>query len=331
MSTRIHSSELFKPTGRISAIPLDPRFGAIWENYKVQEGSFWTAEKIDFKSKDRNVFPTLPEDIQTSILKILGYFAASDEIVEEIIKESVISRVTIPEIRYIYAFEAMMENVHSTTYNNAIENYCFESKERDAIFRSVEHTPVVAKKAAWARKWCNPNKSYPYVLLGKACVEGINFSGSFAFIDWLKTQKYELIGLFESNDEISRDEHRHCHTSKLVYDQISDVVPREEAREIINEALAIEYEFMQEVIPSRGYLGMNQSMMNEHLKHCASLVANAMGYDDLFSNTYCPFSFMNLRNFDTKTNMFEKASVDYSTAVKTGLEYDKILEVDAVI
>jgi len=326
------SSFLLKPTGRISAVPLDARFTSIWNNYLIQHSSFWTHKKITFK-EDIKTFPKLPKDIQNSILKVLGYFAASDEIVEDMIKDSPIARIQIPEIQYCYNFEAMMENIHSSVYNLTIAAYVEDSNERSKVFRSVENMPSVAAKAEWAKQWIAPDseKTLDHYLIGKACVEGINFSASFAFIDWLKTQKYSLNGLYEGNDEISRDEHRHCTTSVLIHNMLDDKLSAEEAKKIIDGSIEVEIEFIKDIIPSRGYLNMNQNMMIEHVKHCAFLLATTLGYPDMYKNTYCPFSFMNLRNFDSKVNMFEKSASEYAMADNENIDYDLILKDDSLI
>jgi ribonucleotide reductase beta subunit family protein with ferritin-like domain len=311
----IWSTDLFKPTGRIASVPLDPFWSDINTNLELQYGSYWPPKKIDF-TEDTKHFPKLPSDIRQTTLGVLGYFAGSDEIVEDIIMDSPLSQIKVPEIIETYAYEAMIEKVHSRVYNNAIIAYVPEPSERDALFRAVETMPAVTAKAEWARQWINPQKSLDYTFIGKACVEGINFSSSFAWIDWLRTQKFAhgLHGLYESNDEISRDEHRHTQTSILLHKHLADKITPDNAAEIIEGSLDVEKIFVRDIIPKGGYNGMNQNMMCDHVRHCAALVANQLGYEDLYKNTSCPFPFMNLRNFDSKNNMFEKRGVEYGLA-----------------
>ncbi len=295
---------------RISAIPLDPHYEQIWKNYELQQSSFWPHNKINF-TEDIKAFPNAPLDIQQSTLKVLGYFAASDEIVEDIINKSELCDITIPEIKYCLQYEAMMENIHSTVYNKTIAAVVSDTQTRNELFRAVEHLPSVAKKAEWAKQWINPQKSLDHTVIGKVCVEGINFSASFAWIDWLKTQKYRFDGIFEANDEISRDEARHVTTGTLIHHYIINKLTETEAKEIIDGALEIEIQFIKEVIPIKGYLGMTQNLMIDYVRHCASILANDLGYTNLYRNTYNPFPFMTKRSLNSKTNFFEKQETNY--------------------
>jgi len=74
------------------------------------------------------------------------------------------------------------------------------------LFNAIETIPCVKKKAEWALRWIEDQKS-PYAerLVAFAAVEGIFFSGSFAAIFWLK-KRGVMPGLTFSNELISRDE-----------------------------------------------------------------------------------------------------------------------------
>jgi ribonucleotide reductase beta subunit family protein with ferritin-like domain len=319
---------LFKPTDRISAVPLDPDFADIWANYEVEQSSFWPHNKIKF-TEDIKAFPNAPQDIQESTLKVLGYFAGSDEIVEEIIQKSPLSRITVPEIRYILNFEAMMENIHSTVYNKTIQAVVPDAEKRRALFRAIETMPSVRRKALWARQWIRPDKPLGYTLIGKACTEAINFSSSFAWIDWLKTQNYRFDGMYEANDEISRDEARHVDTSVLLYkNHVKERVTPDNAKEIIDGSVEIEMLFVEDVISPRGYVGMNRQLMREHIQHCAALLATDLGYD-FYRNTASPFKFMTMRSLNSKTNFFEKRETNYSIFESAAEAFDDAFDENA--
>lgn len=302
---------LMKEHGRISAVPLDPRYAAIWSNYETELGSFWLHKKINFK-EDIKAFPNAPKEIQESTLKVQGAFAGSDEIVEEIIKKSPLNSILIPEIQYTLTFEAMMENIHSTVYNNTIAAIVPDKNKRNALFRAVETMPSVAKKADWARQYIRPDRKLDDTVIGKACVEAINFSSSFAWIDWLKTQNYRFDGMYEANDEISRDEARHVETGCHIHALVDDKTTPDRAKDIIDGSLEVEIQFVRDVIPTRGYNGMNQSLMIEHVRHCAAILARDLGYHDFYKGTNSPFGFIKLRGLNSKVNMFEKNETQYT-------------------
>jgi len=80
---------------------------------------------------------------------------------------------------------------------------CFDSEN---LFNAIETIPCVKKKAEWALRWIEDQRSsYAERLVAFAAVEGIFFSGSFAAIFWLK-KRGVMPGLTFSNELISRDE-----------------------------------------------------------------------------------------------------------------------------
>lgn len=300
---------ILTPTSRISAVPLDPRYSKIWNNYKTQKKTIWFVEKIRL-DQDIEYFASLPHDIRESIKIVLGFFAGSDEIVSENIRLYFLNDITIPEIKYAYSVQAFMENVHSEMYNTLIVRLV-GNDERTSILRAVETYAAVQRKADWARRWSASSSPYSLRCIAFACVEGIFFSSSFAFIDWLKTRNYKLQGLYESNLYISNDEARHQELACLVYQQIQDRQPESVVRELIDEAVSIELTFVDEVLPT-GYTGMNAALMGRHVRHCAAILATMLGYPGMYTNTECPFEFMLKRSLDTKDNFFEEESVQYT-------------------
>lgn len=311
MSELIEDEVILNPTNRISAVPLDPKYADIWKNYLAQRNTFWTDDKVNFV-EDVKHFPNIPKNIQESTKKTLGYFAGSDDLVEEIIAKSKLSQITVPEIRTILNYEEMMENIHANTYNKNIIAYIADKEEREHLFHSIQNIPSVKHKAEWASQWITDTRKIDYTIIGKSCVEAINFSASFAFIDWLKSRKYKLPGLFFANEEISRDERRHVVTSVLIHKIINDKLTSNEAKEIIDGALKVEYEFIDDVIPIEGYIGLNRDMMKQHVLHCAYKLAVELGYPNMFKQIESPFDFIvALRGFETKANFFERDSASY--------------------
>lgn len=323
----IWSTDLFKPTGRISKVPCDPTWADIEENFKLQQGSYWTQDRIKF-DKDIITFPKLPANLQHSVRTTLSFFAGSDEIVEDIISHSDLQKITIPEIRQIYNFEAMMEDIHSNTYNLTILAYEPDAKRRHHLLHSVEHVPAVIRKANWAKQWISPQRNIDYTLVGKACVEGINFSSSFALIDWLATQdgSKDLYGLFEGNSEISRDEARHTDTSVLIHKKLNDKLSPGDAMEIIRGSVDVEKEFIHELIPPEGFNGMNRDLMYEHVKHCANKLSQDLGYEKIYNIADTPFQFMTRRGIDGKVNMFEKRRSEYVFNDQDVSNFDEVFD-----
>lgn len=110
----------------------------IWHAYKASQAAFWTAEEIDLIHDLHDWNDRLTENERFFILRILAFFAASDGIVGENIVSQFSMDVQIAEARAFYAFQSMMEQVHSETYSLLIETYVRDSEEKDFLFRGME-------------------------------------------------------------------------------------------------------------------------------------------------------------------------------------------------
>lgn len=130
----------------------------IWKMYKQQFASFWKPEEINFADDINDFNEKLNDGERYFISNILAYFAASDGLVGENLVENFYSEIEIPESRFVYGFQIMMENVHSNCYSLFIETLITDPKEKHRLFNSIETIPSIKKKADWAKKWMNKNK-----------------------------------------------------------------------------------------------------------------------------------------------------------------------------
>jgi len=153
----------------------------LWDWYKKQEASFWTAEEIDLDQDVIDWNNKLNDDERYFIKHILAFFAASDGIVNENLAENFVSEVQYTEAKFFYGFQLMMENIHSEVYSLLIDTYIKNEKEKDELFRAIEIFPAIKEKAEWALKWIESD-SFAERLIAFSAVEGIFFSGSFCSI-----------------------------------------------------------------------------------------------------------------------------------------------------
>jgi ribonucleoside-diphosphate reductase beta chain len=283
----------------------------VWEFYKKAEASFWTAEEIDF-SKDLKDWEGLNENERHFIKNVLAFFAGSDGIVTENLALRFMRDIRIPEVRCFYGFQIAIENIHSETYSLLIDTYIKDSEERNRLFRATTEVPSIKKKAEWAFKWIEDDKStFQKRLLGFALVEGLFFSGSFCAIFWLKKRGL-MPGLTFSNELISRDEGLHTDFAVYLYNTLQDRLPREEVQAIFREAVAIEKEFITESLPC-SLIGMNMTMMGEYIEYVADRLLVQLGYPKIWQAKN-PFEFMEMISLAGKTNFFEKRVSEYSMA-----------------
>ena len=283
----------------------------IWEMYKKQEASIWTAEELDLASDITDWNNKLNDDERYFIKHVLAFFAASDGIVNENLAENFLSEVQYTEAKFFYGFQIMMENIHSETYSLLIDTYIKDSKEKDYLFNAIDTFEPVKKKAEWALRWIE-NGSYAERLVSFAAVEGIFFSGSFCSIFWLKKRGL-MPGLTFSNELISRDEGLHCDFACMLYNNhLVNKLTKEEVKKIIIDAVEIEKEFVVESLPVR-LIGMNSDLMCQYIEFVADRLLAELGNDKIF-NVNNPFDFMDMINLQGKTNFFEKRVGEYQKA-----------------
>ena len=283
----------------------------IWEMYKKQEASIWTAEELDLSPDLVDWESKLNDDERFFIKHVLAFFAASDGIVNENLAENFLSEVQYTEAKFFYGFQVMMENIHSETYSLLIDTYIKDTKEKNYLFNAIETFEPVKKKADWAMRWID-NGSYAERLISFAAVEGIFFSGSFCSIFWLKKRGL-MPGLTFSNELISRDEGLHCDFACMLYNNhLVNKLPKEQVQEIIADAVKIEKEFVTESLPVR-LIGMNSDLMSQYIEFVADRLLTELGNDKIY-NTSNPFDFMDMINLQGKTNFFEKRVGEYQKA-----------------
>ena len=281
----------------------------IWEMYKKAEASFWTAEEIDLSS-DHKDWNNMSDNERHFVSHILAFFAASDGIVNENLAQNFSAEIQCSEARCFYGFQIAIENIHSEVYSLLIDTYIKDATEKTHLLNAIETVPCVQKKANWALKWLNREKSsFAERIIAFAAIEGIFFSGSFCAIFWLKKRGL-MPGLAFSNELISRDEGMHCDFACLIYNKLANKLPEERIFEIVGDAVAIECEFVQSALPVE-LIGMNSKLMVQYIEFCADRLLVALNCQKKYRTTN-PFDWMESISLQGKTNFFEKRVSEYS-------------------
>jgi ribonucleoside-diphosphate reductase beta chain len=283
----------------------------LWKMYKDHISVFWRPEEIDL-SKDMRDWVVLSSGEQHFIKRILGFFAGSDGIVMENLGQRFMNEVQVPEAKFFYSVQLMMETIHSETYSQLIDTYIEDRSEKLDVLRSIQSVPCIQKKADWSLKWIQSDEAdFPTRLMAFAAVEGIFFSGAFCSIFWLK-QRGIMPGLTASNEFIARDEGLHTEFACLLYSKCAHRLPKTKAHKLIREAVRIEKEFIQEALPC-SLIGMNAARMGDYIEYVADRLLVSLGYTRLWE-TANPFPWMETISLEGKDNFFEKRVTNYALA-----------------
>lgn len=320
MNTGLATEKILQESdNRFVLFPI--KHDSIWAMYKTALRSFWVTEEVDLSQDVVDWENKLNDNERHFVKHVLGFFAASDGIVNENLVVNFMQDVTIPEVRCFYGFQVAIENVHAEMYSLLIDTFIKDKDEKDKMFNAIETLDCVKMKASWALKWIDSAPSFAHRLVAFAAVEGIFFSGSFCSIFWL-TDRGLMKGLGKSNEFISRDEGMHCDFACLLYSMLENKLSKEEIYQIICDAVECEKIFVKDSLPV-SLIGMNDKLMCEYIEFCADRLILALGYPKVY-NAKNPFAFMEKISTQGKTNFFEERPTEYG---KAGMEAgEKVVE-----
>jgi len=313
---------LDQETRRFTLFPIT--YPSLWELYKNQLASFWKAEEIDF-SKDREDFESLSENEQHYIKRILGFFAASDGIVNFNLGTRFLNELVPMEATVCYTYQMMMENIHSESYSIMLDNLVRDSDEKVLLFNSIKTVDSIKKISDWAMKWIDSDLSFSHRVVAFCVVEGVFFSGAFASIFWLKKFKSNgrlfLSGLIKSNEFIARDEGQHVQFGVEIYKLLRNRLTNKEVYKIIEEGVEICKSFYTDALPVR-LIGINEDSMMDYIMYVSDRLLVELGHERLY-NKVNPFAFMETIGMQSKTNFFESRPTEYQSAHVLGDKENK--------
>jgi ribonucleoside-diphosphate reductase beta chain len=310
-----HTNQLLTPNPHRYVVFAKNAHPRIVELCDLQEANIWLASDINL-THDASDFHKLSPQEQQYIKQILAYFAASDGLVDENLALNFLQQVQIPEVRYFYYFQSMMEAVHSKVYSQMITTFVDSQEERDSLFDSLYTHPMINKKAQWCFKFMDPEQaSFSERLIAFLAVEGIFFAGSFASIFWLRDRQILSNSLGVANEYISRDETLHAEFAGTLYNEFCNDLSEDRIKEILLGALEIEKEFTEYILPEKFY-GMNKELMYQHLEFVTDVWLQELGCQKVF-NVEEPFEFMKSIGQKRKDNFFEKTRTNYARQTET--------------
>jgi len=279
----------------------------LWDRYKGAQKQLWIAEEVDL-SQDK--WYQLTEKEKEVLKMCLGFFSASDIIVNNNIVLTVLPKINEAEAEFYYNLQLFIESVHSELYALFIERYIPQGEQLN-MFNAATDIPTVKKKTDWAMKWMN-TESFEESLVAFACVEGLAFSVLFSIIFYFK-ESDKLPGLCNGNLMILKDEQSHYEFGIHYFKNYTKGLEKDKIREIILSCFETEKQFSIDVL-GQGLPGLTISKMIQYVEFVTDGVLKDFGLEKEFGSSN-PLHYMSKIALDSRSNFFEsRATNEYTRA-----------------
>jgi ribonucleoside-diphosphate reductase beta chain len=221
------------------------------------------------------------------------------------------------------------EMLHVETYLLLVDNYIPDVEERRAAFDAYKSVSSVKQKADFCFKYMDSidnidkldtddkrRQFIENIICFAACIEGLFFFGSFAYVYFLRS-KGLLPALATATNWIFRDESLHIDGAMAVvaearkeYPHLFDASLEEKVNAMMDEAITVEMIFCQDAL-SQGVTGLSPTLMKQYLENVADQRLVQLGFKKRYFSKN-PFQFMVLQDVQPLTNFFEKRVTEYS-------------------
>jgi ribonucleoside-diphosphate reductase beta chain len=302
--------------------------------YKNSIKNIWTTDEIDFSIDYEHLRDRFTPQEAHLVKRLVAFFATADNIVAHNLVLNFYKHINSPEFRMFLGKQLFDEMLHVETYLLLVDNYIQDADERKAAFDAYKSIPSVKMKADFCLKYMDSieqidkldtdDKRKQFVenlICFAACVEGLFFFGSFAYVYFLRS-KGLLPGLATATNWVFRDETTHILGAMEVlrvvreeYPQIFDEDLEKRVMHMIDEAISVEMTFCQDAL-SFGVSGLSPALMQEYLQYVADQRLVQLGYKKRYFSKN-PFSFMVLQDLQPLTNFFEKRVTEYQKGIES--------------
>ncbi|NBX92943.1 MAG: ribonucleoside-diphosphate reductase [Proteobacteria bacterium] len=311
--------------------------------YKDSIKNIWTTDELDFSIDYEHLRDKLNPKESHLIKRLVAFFATADNLVAHNLVLNFYKHLNSPEYRMFLGKQLFDEMLHVETYLLLVDNYLPDPVERAEAFDAYRSIPSVKLKADFCFKYMDSihqldkldtdekrRQFLQNLICFAACVEGLFFFGSFAYVYFLRS-KGLLPGLAAATNWVFRDETTHIEAAMAAIQVIREEYPhlfdenlKKLTEEMIEEAIDVEMQFCGDAL-SLGVSGMSPQMMKDYLMYCADNRLVQLGYPKKYL-TKNPFPFMVLQDVQSLTNFFEKRVTEYQkgfSATKQAIVFDE--------
>jgi ribonucleoside-diphosphate reductase beta chain len=304
------------------------KYPQFFKLYKDSIKNIWTTDEIDFSLDYEHLRDRISPKEAHLIKRLVAFFATADNIVGHNLVLNLYKHVNSPEYRMFLGKVLFDEMQHVETYLLLVDSYIPDIRERQEAFAAYQSVPSVKLKADFCFKYMDTiqhldkldtdekrRQFAENLICFAACIEGLFFFGSFAYVYFLRNRGL-LPGLAAATNWVFRDETMHIQGAMEVvqvirteYPHLFDKTLESHVYQMLDEAIAVEMNFCEDCL-HHGITGISQSMMRDYLGYCADQRLEQLGYEKKYK-TKNPFPFMVLQDVQPLTNFFEKRVTEY--------------------
>ena len=304
-----------------------------FELYKNSIKNIWTTDEIDFSQDFEHLRDRLTPSEAHLVRRLVAFFATADNLVAHNLVLNFYKHINSPEYRMFLGKQLFDEMLHVETYLLLVDNYIPDAQEKKEAFDAYQTIPSVKKKADFCFRYMDSIEKIDQLrthdhrrqfvenlICYAACIEGLFFFGSFAYVYFLRS-KGLLPGLATATNWVFRDETTHIEGAMGVirvvrkeYPELFDRAMEDRIVAMIDEAIDVEMEFCKDVL-SFGVSGLAEAQMREYLEYVADQRLIQLGCSRHYYAKN-PFSFMLLQDLQPLTNFFEKRVTEYQKGMQ---------------
>lgn len=319
------------------------KYPQFFQLYKDSLKNIWTTDELDFSIDFEHLRDRVTPQEAHLIKRLVAFFATADNIVAHNLVLNFYKHINSPEFRMFLGKQLFDEMLHVETYLLLVDNYLPDLEERREAFDAYRTIPSVKMKADFCFKYMdaidsidrvdNDEKRRQFIenlICFAACVEGLFFFGSFAYVYFLRN-KGLLPGLAAATNWVFRDETMHIRAAmdaiaaiRTEYPHLFDKALEIKVERMIAEAVEVEMYFCEDAL-ALGVSGLSPALMKDYLCYVADQRFTQLGYEKRYL-TRNPFPFMVLQDVQSLTNFFEKRVTEYQkgfNASKQAIVFDE--------
>jgi ribonucleoside-diphosphate reductase beta chain len=319
-----------RATMTFNLLPL--KYQWAYELYRKMKANHWEPEDIPMgKDIEQWRDTNLVSDQERWIIRMgIGYFSAAEGIVGDNIQHVVREMVTAPELKLVLGRHAHEENIHADSLLYMISSLGINPHEYEAMFEDVEtilrKNEFVTKISRDLRRDLDLTQPVNKRLLAKnifvfgQCMEGTQFYGLFGMILSLYRQN-KFPGIGQMFRYTLRDESNHIEVFRNLFmdlvEENRDIWTaefKEELRETMREAVALEKEFIRDCLPLNA-VGLVLEDFLTYIDYIADRRLEGCGLACLNSGIKNPLPWLaEMMDIKKEQNFFEGRVTEYQKA-----------------